>query len=288
MTRVTDAIPKCKQYESVMSTGVYYDGVASMRQAWEVAVVDDNKTITELGAWLANWRESKKGSPDAFTQPSISLELTERYGDGWSQGLLSKVENGRVDFSGWPGSRLYILLSAYRVPPALMLELAKRFGLERLTRYIAERQETYGVREGPRVKYRGKIAAGQLSESFAEDETVSVGGVPDWVVERFNLDEVFAVTVNGNSMLSPEAAETIPEGSTVFLHSRGRPSNGDIICAYLPAHDQTVLKRWVDGNGYAVLSSHNSDHKPIVVHGDEVIILQGVYITHTPRPRRFR
>lgn len=287
MIRVTDAIRKCNQYDGVMSMPLYYNVVASPPHGWEGGMEDD-RSITRLGPWIGNWRESRKGRPDYVTQPDISIELTQRYGRGWSQALLSKVERGITNIETWEGQRLYTLLWGYRVPPQKMLELAERFNLERLARHVAESQNIYRVEEGPRVRLRGKIAAGQLTDAFADDEPVMTGGVPDWVVERFRLDEVFAVEVNGGSMMSPEAAETIPDGSMVFLHANGRPSNGDIICAYLPTHDQTVLKKWVDGNGYAVLSSHNPDHKPIVVTGDEQVILQGVYITHTPRPRRYR
>lgn len=282
-------MPECNQYDGVMSMALYYDVIASYQHRWEAVVVDDDKSITELGSWLKRWRESKDGTSEAFTQPALAGELKRRHGRGWSQGVLSKVENNHYgDFSDWSGLRLYILLNAYKVPPQLMLELAKRFNLDRLARHVAEKQHTHRVEEGPRVRYRGKIAAGQLTDAFVDDEPVTVGGVPDWVVERFALDDVFAVEVNGSSMLSVEAAEAIPDGSMVFLHANGRPSNGDIICAYLPAHDQTVLKKWVDGVGYAVLSSYNPDHKPIVVTGEEQVILQGVYITHTPRPRRYR
>lgn len=236
-----------------------------------------------LNEYLRRFREDTKGTENELMQADIALAI------GKSQSLLSKIERGLADLTKWKPSELYELLLAYRQTPAHMLRLANRFGLRKLTTYIEERNRMLGVGEGARVRYLGVISAGMLGASevmdVSQQATVSA---PDAIADKYRLEDVFAVNVVGDSMLDQEARDSIPPGSLVFFHSRLSPEVGEIVCVYLPRPDQTVIKRWHPGHGYAVLTSHNPHHEPIVVTSEDEAILQGVYLTHIPETPRLR
>lgn len=234
-----------------------------------------------LNSYLKARREDTKGSHREFKQADVALAI------GASQSLISKIERGLAVLSAWKPDRLYELLLAYRVPPARMLTLADEYHLPRLRQYVEERNSTYGVKEGMRVRHMGIVSAGKLGESAVSDEPNYVS-VPDIITARYRVEDVFAVNVTGDSMVAQDARRDIPPGSLVYFHSRLRPEPGEIVCAYLTVHDQTVIKRWAPGHGYAVLASENPKHEPIVVIDEDEGMLQGVYLTHIPETPRLR
>ena len=143
--------------------------------------------------------------------------------------------------------------------------------------------------KGPTVQYAGIVSAGRLGNSFTEDEVTEVM-VPEWIAERYDLSKVYAVDVEGDSMVSEDAKESIPEGSRVFFLSINgvRPNNGEIVSCYLEHEDINVIKIWRKEDDWITLHSYNRQHKPIILEESTPCRLQGVYLTHIPRGPRLR
>ena len=142
------------------------------------------------------------------------------------------------------------------------------------------------VREGPTVRLLGVVSAGTATGSMVED--LGRVNVPDAIADRFRLGEIFALEVAGDSMTCEDAHKNIPEGSTAFFHSKLRPEMGDIIVCRITDPEISILKVYRPGEDYVVLESYNQQHKPIVLTGENECRLEGVYLTHIPRPRRLR
>lgn len=200
-----------------------------------------------LNDYLKRQREETIGTNKEIRQADIALALRV------SQPLISKVERGLADLSSWEPSRLYDLLLAYGVPPAKMLEVTDMPEYHAFHSYLSERNSVYRVREGERVRFLGKVSAGKLGASWAEDGQPRTVSVPDAIVARYRLEDVFAVNVNGDSMIDRDARNSIPPGSLAYFHCRLTPEPGEIVCVYLVDLDHTVIKRWRPKVGYAAL-----------------------------------
>lgn len=239
-------------------------------------------TIRRLNADLKRRREATEDTEAVVRQADVALRI------GKSQSLISKIERGLANLATWQPDDLYDLLLAYGVKPTEMPTLTEEPQYHEFRAWLADRNQTYRVREGEgQVRFLGKISAGRLGESYRDDERETVSA-PDAITARYRLDDVFAVNVNGQSMIDQDARRTIPPGSLVFFHSKLRPEPGEIVCVYLAAHDQTVLKVWRPKDGYAVLESNNAKHAPIIVTDEDDATLQGVYLTHIPETGRLR
>lgn len=235
-----------------------------------------------LNDYLKQYREDTKGTGHELMQADIALRLR------MSQPTISKIERGLTDLSTWEPSRLYDLLIAWRQTPAQMLELADRYDLKQLKEYMAEARQMMRVSEGSRVRYLGAVSAGKLGANEVLENGHASVSVPDAIAERYRLEDVFAVNVVGDSMLDEDTRRSIPPGSLVYFHTKLAPEVGEIVCVYLPHHDQTVIKKWRPNTGYAVLASSNPQHEPIIVRDADEALFQGVYLTHIPETARLR
>ena len=240
---------------------------------------DKPKTLNE---YLRQFREDTKGTPDELQQADIALKIDA------SQSLISKIERGLARLDTWEPARLYDLLLAWRQTPARMVQLAERYDLVRLKEYIAKTRRITGVAEGSRVRYLGVVSAGMLGANEVLDNGHATVSVPDAIADKYRLEDVFAVNVIGDSMLDEDARRSIPPGSLVYFHASLAPEPGEIVCVYLPVHDQTVIKLWRPQAEYTVLASSNAAHPPIIVRDADESILQGVYLTHVPETPRLR
>lgn len=226
-----------------------------------------------LGRFLKERRLDRKGTPRFKGQEDVA-RLT-----GWSQTQISKIERG-FDISGYRPEQIYDLLLAYDLTPSEMIEVAKRYRLDAFSEYVTERSNLYGVSAGAaRVKHVGTIGAGRLGVSFAEDE-VTYRTCPQPIAEKYRVEDIVSATVDGDSMISDCARDTIPPGSVVYLHTKLAPEEGEIVCVYLRSKDHSVLKRYHDSDGYTVLRSSNINHEPIVIRESDEATVQGVYLMH--------
>ena len=142
--------------------------------------------------------------------------------------------------------------------------------------------------KGPKVRLLGEIGAGLSTGAAAGDSTLV--SVPDWIAEKYDLNDVFAVDCVGSSMTCEIVAKTIPEGSRVFFHAKLQPYKGEVIACYLKAHDMSVMKLYMPEKNYAVLESYNPLYrsKAIIIDENNPGEIQGVYLAHTVAGPRLR
>ncbi len=80
--------------------------------------------------------------------------------------------------------------------------------------------------------------------------------------------------VNGDSMLSPSASESIPPGSMVVFEWGAAPEHRDIVIAWIEQLEIAVIKQFNEGNE-VVLSSYNPSG-PVFRAGSYDMDIRGV------------
>ena len=114
------------------------------------------------------------------------------------------------------------------------------------------------------VPIMGSVAAGGLIETFDDvHENLDISDI-------FNKKNVFALTVNGDSMI--EAC--IADGDMVLMEPIANCSllrNGDIVSAYVPGMGAT-LKYFVQEKSQVRLEAANANYEPIIVDPDQIQI----------------
>ena len=110
----------------------------------------------------------------------------------------------------------------------------------------------------------GSVAAGGLIETFSDvNETLDFS-------EIFNKKDVFALTVNGDSMIDA----CIAHGDLVLMEPVNALSslkNGTIVCAMVPGSG-TTLKYFNKKGNMIVLEAANTAYDPIVINAEEISI----------------
>ncbi len=110
----------------------------------------------------------------------------------------------------------------------------------------------------------GSIAAGGLIETYQDvNENLDLS-------EVFNKKDVFALTVNGDSMIDACIADgdiVLMEPVKEFLSLR----NGDIVSAMVPGSG-TTLKYFIKKGDHISLEAANPNYDPIIVHKDQIQI----------------
>ena len=116
------------------------------------------------------------------------------------------------------------------------------------------------------IPIMGSIAAGGLIEAYSDvNETLDITDI-------FNKKNVFALTVNGDSMIDA----CIAHGDMVLMEpvkEMGSVRNGTIVSALVPGLGTTLKYFFRTGNEIK-LEAANNNYDPIVV-SSERIILQG-------------
>lgn len=230
---------------------------------------------------LAERRTDTLGTPRPIRQEDIADEI------GRSQAYISKIERGKTKPEKVHPEELYKIMLGYRFTRPEIIRIAEERGYDRLSAYVADIGKRYAVKDGPKVKHLGVVNAGMLTSGASETTDKQVN-VPDEIADRYDLNDVFAVDVDGDSMVSEDVRDTIPPGSLVFFHSALGPNPGDIVCVYLVEHDHSVIKRYEPSRDFTVLRSLNNKHEPIVLSDPDAGILQGVYLAHIAFAARMR
>ena len=113
------------------------------------------------------------------------------------------------------------------------------------------------------IPVMGTIAAGGLVESFSDlNERLDFSQV-------LEKKDVFALTVNGDSMIDAQIAH----GDMVLMEPAKDPysiRNGDIVSAYVPGLG-TTLKYFIKRGEKIFLEAANSAYDPIELNLDEVV-----------------
>lgn len=94
--------------------------------------------------------------------------------------------------------------------------------------------------DAPRVALIGQIVAGEpinVPEDYYIDDDQMIE-VPYMLLGDARLDEVYALTVSGNSMVDA----MIQDGDTVILRKTATANNGDMVAVWLTDRSETTLK----------------------------------------------
>lgn len=118
----------------------------------------------------------------------------------------------------------------------------------------------------PRVPLVGRIAAGEpislpddIAHHIDEDDYVAV---PQEYFQGFDENEVFALTVRGDSMID----SMIQDGDIVILRQQSTANNGEMVAAWLPEDSETTLKHFYREADAIRLQPANEAYEPIYVH----------------------
>ena len=114
------------------------------------------------------------------------------------------------------------------------------------------------------VPVLGSVAAGGLIETYP-DETENLD-----INDVFQKDGVFALTVNGDSMVDAYIAD----GDMVLMEpvrELNYLKNGSIVSAMVPGSG-TTLKYFFKKSNQIILEAANPNYEPIVLNLDEVVI----------------
>ena len=114
------------------------------------------------------------------------------------------------------------------------------------------------------VPVLGSVAAGGLIETYS-DETENLD-----INDVFQKDGVFALTVNGDSMVDAYIAD----GDMVLMEPVRELNflkNGTIVSAMVPGSG-TTLKYFFKKNNQIILEAANPNYEPIILNLDEVVI----------------
>ena len=114
------------------------------------------------------------------------------------------------------------------------------------------------------IPIMGSVAAGGLIETFSDvNETLDFS-------EVFSKKDVFALTVNGDSMIEAQIAH----GDMVLMEEIKdlfSVRNGNIVSAYVPGMG-TTLKYFLKKNNKIFLEAANPAYEPIILDPDQVEI----------------
>lgn len=255
-----------------------------LRLAWfgaDVALADDHKTI---GSLLREQVEKYEGTEKRIIQGDVAHAMDI------NQGTLSRIQNDRAPRKGGTNlldpEQVVSMLKGYRIPESEFVSIARKFSLRLPERYFGNEDTQPVWAEGPRARWLGEVSAGNGNSSDGS----RMVSVPDPIAERFDLNEVFAMTVSGTSMVCERVRDSIPEGSIVFFHRNLDPEPNEVVCCYLQDEDINVIKLWKPQKGYTFLESLNPimRRQPITVTEDNPGVLKGVYLAHVASGSRLR
>lgn len=103
----------------------------------------------------------------------------------------------------------------------------------------------------------GSVSAGinNNGEPDPDEEPYMLDPRLPWLRGR-NLSRLAVMTVNGDSMVSQNAAQSVPHGSMVVVELGAAPADGELVVAWIDDLSVSVLKRFDEG-GDTVLKSLN-------------------------------
>lgn len=125
--------------------------------------------------------------------------------------------------------------------------------------------------------YTGGIMVGYYGTVSAGLGAIEIMDTPE---QMMNLDPMFPglrgrdpkrlgmLRVNGDSMVSPSARQSIPQGSMVLVEWGAAPLPDDVVVAWLEGHETAVLKTFHE-TGDVILSSYNPNG-PVFRASDDI------------------
>lgn len=213
--------------------------------------------------------------------PIVQSDLAPRV--GVSQGTLSRIQNDRASPEVLKPSQLVALLRGYHFTDKEIRDVARKFSLSLPIDLLEPRIGSRATATGS-ARYYGAIGAGLVTLREG-GEPLRLVSVPQWILDRYDLEDIFVMSVEGCSMACDDVRRSIPEGSEVYFHARLQPEVGEVVACWLPKQEMGILKVYRPEAGYVVLQSYNEKEPPIIIDDDNPGMLQGVMIGDS-RPRR--
>ncbi len=123
-----------------------------------------------------------------------------------------------------------------------------------------ERKKTVKFAQaGVQIPLVGQIVAGEPVPAFeANGDTIEVTAS---MLGNASEDEVFALTVKGDSMIDA----MIADGDIVLLRRTNTARNGDMVAVWLEEREETTLKRFFQEESQIRLQPENPNMEPIYV-----------------------
>jgi SOS-response transcriptional repressor LexA len=168
--------------------------------------------------------------------------------------LQQRVESGEKHPSTLTTPEALAYAEALRWTPELFwLELGIEIGTGSPIRDPFRERHAQEWRPSLSVPLLGTVSAGYDPNNIFDFG--SVVQVDPSLVRGHATETLYALVVNGNSMLSEGARyEGVRPGSTIVVDAAEAPSHGDVVVAYVPEHDLTVLKLFQEGPEAALVS----------------------------------
>lgn len=180
--------------------------------------------------------------------------------------LQKRVENGDKKVRTIYAGHLKAYMAALDWTPA---DLERETGIS-----ILEEEETPGSEPwtgGIAVGYYGTVSAGlgAVEGMNTPEQMVNLDPILPGISGRASR-RLGLLRVNGDSMVSPKAAESIPKGSMVLVEWGAAPIADDVVVAWLADYETAVLKEFKESSD-VVLRSYNP-HGPVFRASDDIDI----------------
>jgi len=126
------------------------------------------------------------------------------------------------------------------------------------------------------IPIKGRIIAGEpipLPDTSTEyyDPESTVGVLCSSIPAREKLEELFALEVQGNSMVD----SMINDGDVVIMRRVVDAENGDMVAVWLDDKQETTLKHFFRKNGMVILHPANPFMQDIIVENPDQLQVQG-------------
>lgn len=179
--------------------------------------------------------------------------------------MQKRVEDGSKKVRTIYAGRLKAYMAALEWTPA---DLERETGVSIIDDDMPGSEPWTG---GITVGYYGTVRAGlgAVEGMDTPDQMVNLDPILPGLSGR-NVRRLRLLRVNGDSMVSPKAAESIPKGSMVLVEWDATPQPDDLVVAWLADYDTAVLKQYKEGSE-AVLRSYNP-HGPVFRSVDDIDI----------------
>lgn len=165
-----------------------------------------------------------------------------------------------------------------RIASGALDELPDDLGMEGVqTRDLARASGERGGRIHP-VRFLGTVSAGLTGDGVAMP--IDWLSVSDYFIGGYKPEDLYALEVTGESMISAKARERVPPGSIILVHEKLKPEPGHLIVVWLEQQDIGVLKEYQQDEEGAWLLSRNPAYAPIYVDEANPGYLRGVMIGH--------
>lgn len=183
--------------------------------------------------------------------------------------LLYRIESGDKQVKDLPYAKLRRLMYALEWTPE---EFAENVGLDMPTTTVPNADPYAPSHQVPVFE---TVAAG-LASTPDMDEVIGMHYLDASLagLRGRALEKMVVVTVNGDSMASPDVMRDIPDGSMVVVELGARPREGDIVVAWIDSMDVAVIKRYGKDH-HAVLTSYKPDG-PVFRANEHDIDIRGV------------